>query len=170
MPAKLHNLPFPQLLSSKAILCTPICLAANKPTGRGGKKFAHHSVSSAFPILKIPIPPTFRQAKAGGSFFGGHVHFLRRHFLWPFYLNWVCLLLPPPTPLPKHRLSSSSLPLPRCSVTFPETPWYFWLLPTLSQISVGLRRGSRVIIKAKGRQALTAFHNPLPRASIFLLH
>lgn len=167
----MHNLPFPQPLSSEAILCTPICLAANKPTGRGGGKFAPHSVSSASPLLRLPTPPTFRDnQRPVGPSSSSRVHFLGKTlFLWPLGLNWLRFLLSTPTS-PKHRLPSSSLALPGCPDVFPETAWHFWLLSTLSQISVGLRRGSRVIIKAKGRQALTAFHSPLPRASIFPLH
>lgn len=158
---------FPSCYPANLFFAHRFCMAANKPTGRGGGEFAHHSVSSGSPILKLPSPPTFTDKGLRALLqLAVCVYFLGKTlFLWPFCLNWLRLLLPAPTSL--SFLPACSLPTPRCADVFPEIAWHFWLLSTLSQISIGLRRGSRVIIRAKGRQALTAFQSPLPRASIF---
>lgn len=121
-------------------------------------------LASSYPAL-----PRLQTKAGGGPSSASRVYFLGKTlFLWPFCLNAsYCPHQPPCTQaFPPAR----SLPTPCCVDVFPEILWHFWLLSTLSQISIGLRRGSRIVIRAKGRQALTAFQSPLPRASIFPLH
>lgn len=173
MPAKLHNSPFPQLLSSKAILCTPICLATNKPHRQRRREVCTSLGVLSFSYPQDTHPPTFRDKQRPVGPSSSHLHFLRKDIVFVALLSKLAMPLAAPIhPAPETQASLllSASPGLGCSLTFPKTPWYFWLLPMLSQNSVGLRRGSRVIIKAKVRQALTAFHNPLPRASIFPLH